>query len=139
VHVVLVYCCMQILLALQSMINICESELNSLYMAVNANISACLLHGPRYKHVCANVMGSDLSFNWITSARYLGVHLESSFTFKCTFVTNKLKFYQANWSHCVRRSSLCADKIHMLADFTLWNQCMSYECFGKALFRICSQ
>jgi len=45
--------------------------------------------------VCANVMVSGLAVNWITSVRYLGVYLESSFTFKCTFVTNKRKFYQA--------------------------------------------
>jgi len=40
-------------------------------------------------------MVSGLAVNWITSVRYLGVYLESSFTFKCTFVTNKRKFYQA--------------------------------------------
>ena len=81
--------------ALQSLISICESELNSLCMAVNAKKSACLRFGPRCKNVCDNVMVSSLAINWITSVRYPGVYLESSFTFKCTFVTNKRKFYQA--------------------------------------------
>jgi len=57
--------------------------------------SACLRYGPRFKNVCANVMVSGLAVNWIISVRYLGVYWESSFTFKCTFVTNKRKFYQA--------------------------------------------
>jgi len=63
--------------ALQSLINICESELNSLCMAVNAKKFACLRCGPRYKNVCANVMVSGLAVNWITSVRYLGVYLDS--------------------------------------------------------------
>ena len=41
-----------------------------------------------------SVQVSGRRVNWITSVRYLGVYLESSFTFKCTFVTNKQKFYQ---------------------------------------------
>jgi len=32
--------------------------------------------------------------NWVTSARYLGVHLESSFTFRCSFTANKANFYK---------------------------------------------
>ena len=57
--------------------------------------SASLHFGPRYKNACANVMVSGLVANWITSFKYLGVYLESSFTFKCTFATKKRKFYQA--------------------------------------------
>ena len=81
--------------ALQLMINICESELSSLCMAVNAKKSACLRFGPRYKNACANVIVSGLVVNWVMSVRYLRVYLESSFTFKCTFAINKRKFYQA--------------------------------------------
>ena len=32
----------------------------------------------------------------ITSARYLGVYLESSVRFKCSFANNKAKFFKAN-------------------------------------------
>jgi len=32
---------------------------------------------------------------WVTSARYLGVYLESSFTFKFSLDVNKAKFYKA--------------------------------------------
>ena len=40
-------------------------------------------------------MVCGLPVNWVTSARYLGVYLESSSTFKCSFQSNKAKFYKA--------------------------------------------
>jgi len=64
-------------------------------MAVNAKKSACLRFGLRYKNVCASVMLCGRPVNWVTSARYLGVYLESSYTFKCSFDVNKAKFYKA--------------------------------------------
>ena len=81
--------------ALQSLISLCESELNFLCMAVNAKKSACLRFGPRYKNRCSCVTVGGRTVNWITSTRYLGVYLESSFTFKCSFRVNKAKFYKA--------------------------------------------
>jgi len=36
-----------------------------------------------------------LLVNWVMSARYLGVYLVSSFTFKCSFAANKAKFHEA--------------------------------------------
>jgi len=57
--------------------------------------SACLHFGPRFKNVCASVMVGGRPVNWVTSARYLGIYLESSFTFKCSFAANKAKFYKA--------------------------------------------
>jgi len=56
--------------------------------------SACLRFGPRYKNACASVMVCGRPVNWVTSARYLGVYLENSFTFKCSFDVNKAKFYK---------------------------------------------
>jgi len=64
-------------------------------MTVNAKKSACLRFGPRYKNACSSVMVCGLPVNWVTSARYLGVYLESSSTFKCSFQSNKAKFYKA--------------------------------------------
>jgi len=64
-------------------------------MTVNAKKSACLRFGPRYKNACSSVMVCGLPVNWVTSARYLGVYLESSSTFKCSFQSNKAKFYNA--------------------------------------------
>jgi len=66
--------------ALQSLVSLCESKLDFLCMAVNAKKSACLRFGPRYKNACASVMVCGRPVNWVTSARYPGVYLESSFT-----------------------------------------------------------
>jgi len=43
----------------------------------------------------SSVMVCGLPVNCVTSARYLGVYLEISSTFKCSFQSNKAKFYQA--------------------------------------------
>ena len=51
--------------------------------------SACLRFGPRYKNACASVMVCGRPVNRVTSARYLGVNLESSFTFKCSVDVNE--------------------------------------------------
>ena len=65
-------------------------------MAINVKKkSACVRFGPRYKNVSANVVVSGALINWVTSSRYLGVHLESCGKFKCSFVSNESKFYMA--------------------------------------------
>ena len=74
--------------------------------------------GPRYKNTCASVMVCGCPVNWVTSARYLGVYLESSFTFKCSFAVNKATFYKAfnslyiweNRTHCVRGGDFFNDQ-----------------------------
>jgi len=81
--------------ALQTLVNICEAELNYLDMAINVSKSACMRFGSRHKNTCASVLVSGLSIEWVTSARYLGVYFESSFRFKCTFSKNKANFYKS--------------------------------------------
>ena len=83
--------------ALQSLVNICNSELSFLDMSksINPKKSACMRFGPKYRNVCANVVASRSVINWMTSCRYLGVYLESSVKFKCSFGKNKASFYQA--------------------------------------------
>ena len=67
VQVVLAYFYMLILLApsvqaLQSLVNICESELSSLDMSVNTKKSACVRFGTRYRTAC-----KTLSLQMVTS------------------------------------------------------------------------
>jgi len=81
--------------ALQTLVNICEAELNYLDMAINVRKSACLRFGSRYKNTCANVLVAGQHIEWVNSARYLGVYFESSFRFKCTFTRNKANFYRS--------------------------------------------
>jgi len=80
---------------LQSLVNICESELKFLDMTINAQKSSCMRFGPKHKNVCANVVALGSTINWETLSRYLGVYLESSVKFKCSFSINKARFYKA--------------------------------------------
>jgi len=73
-----------ICLALQSLVNVCMTELQFLDMAVNTKKSACMRFGSRYTSSCGNVVIAESPINWVTSARYLGVYLESSVRFKCS-------------------------------------------------------
>ena len=66
-----------------------------IFLATNVKKSVCMRFGPRYKNVCANVVVSGALINWVTSSRYLGVYLESCSKFKCSFSSNKSKFYMA--------------------------------------------
>ena len=78
--------------ALQSLVDICASELEFLDMAINVKKSACMRFGPRYRNMCCEVVVSGHSINWVESARYLGVYLVSSTKFKCSFSNNKAAF-----------------------------------------------
>ena len=80
--------------ALQLLVNICDCEVKFLDMVINARKSSCTRFGPRHKSVCADVSVSGFVISWTTSSRYLGVYLESSVKFKCSFaiIRTKLAF-----------------------------------------------
>jgi len=44
--------------ALQSLVDICASELEFLDMAINVGKSACMRFGPRFKNACADIVVS---------------------------------------------------------------------------------
>ena len=54
--------------ALQSLVNICNSELSFLNMIINTKKSACMRFGSKYRNVCADVMASRSVINWMTSS-----------------------------------------------------------------------
>jgi len=82
--------------ALQSLVNVCMTELQFLDMAVNAKKSACMRFGSLYTSSCGNVIIAESPINWVTSAKYLVVYLESSIRSKCSFANNKAKFFKAS-------------------------------------------
>ena len=71
--------------ALQSLVDICASEFEFLDMAINVGKSACMRFGPRFKNAYVDIVVSGYSIKWEMSARYLGVYLENSTKFKCSF------------------------------------------------------
>jgi len=73
----------------------CASELEFLDMAINVGKSACMRFGSRFKNVCVDIVVSGHSIKWEMSAGYLGVYLESSTKFKCSFSKNKAEFFKS--------------------------------------------
>ena len=63
-------------------------------MVINVQKSACIRFGLRSKNTCANVVAAGVNI-WVTSTRYLGVYIESSVRFKCSFSKNKAGFYRS--------------------------------------------
>jgi hypothetical protein len=82
--------------SLQSLIHICEAELDSLDMRINVKKSACIRIGPRYNSKCntlTTLNGSDIQ--WVGSLRYLGIHLSSWQKFSCSLDHAKKSFYRS--------------------------------------------
>jgi hypothetical protein len=81
---------------LQSLLNICESELVKLDMRVNTNKSMCIRFGHRFKEPCAELTSNQGgTIKWVSSCRYLGIYFVSGLTFKCSFDHAKSKFFRA--------------------------------------------
>jgi len=78
--------------------HICASELEFLDVAINVGKSARMRFGPRFKNACADIVVSGHSIEWEMSARYLGVYLESSTKFKCSFSKNKVGFKKKSFN-----------------------------------------
>ena len=78
------------------MLNITESELNSLNLFLNVDKCCCLRVGNRFDRSCANISsvnGSELK--WGNKLRYLGVWLTSGRSFKCDFSQARVSFNRA--------------------------------------------
>jgi len=113
---------------LQSLVDICASELEFLDMPINVKKSACMRFGPRYRNMCCEVVVGD-SINWVESARYLGVYVVSSTKFKCSFSNNKAGFFKAfNSIYGKIGRSASEEVIFELIKskcLPVWNRCVS--------------
>jgi hypothetical protein len=81
---------------IQRMLTDCERELLWLDMTINSKKSCCMRIGPRCNAKCSNPTiscGSELP--WVTSIRYLGVHIIQSRFFKCSLDQRKRAFYRS--------------------------------------------
>ena len=79
---------------LQSLVNICETELSNTDMFINAKKSICIRFGPRFNVHCDNITSSNgVKFDWVDKCRYLGVFLVSGRQFHCSFDNAKSKFF----------------------------------------------
>ena len=71
--------------ALENLLNDCERELRDVDMLINIKKSFCLRIGPRHDVSCASVVSlSGQMIPWVNEVRYLGIHIVSSRTFRCS-------------------------------------------------------
>jgi hypothetical protein len=82
--------------ALQRLVTVCESILQSLDLAINVKKSVCTRIGPRCNAPCANIVTSDgSSLHWVDSMRYLGVFISRHRFFKSSLHHAKQSFFRA--------------------------------------------
>ncbi len=82
--------------ALQRLVTVCESILQSLDLAINVKKSVCTRIGPRCNAPCANIVTSDgSSLQWVDSIRYLGVFISRHRFFKCSLHQAKQSFFRS--------------------------------------------
>ena len=80
---------------LQSMIDVCIDELNSLDMKINAKKSSCIRFGKGYKTDCAQVSVDGISLPWSPNLKYLGITLKSSSKFSVDLKDSRSNFYKS--------------------------------------------
>ena len=81
---------------LQNALSLCQSELESLDMSLNARKSCCLRIGPRANSSCASIRTlNGVSLQWSDEIRYLGVHIICSSRFRVSLDLPKRSFYRA--------------------------------------------
>lgn len=79
---------------LQTLVNICETELMYVDMSINVKKSVCIRFGPRFNAKCVNITSaSGLQFEWVDKCRYLGVFFVSGRQFRCSFDNAKSSFF----------------------------------------------
>jgi len=78
--------------ALQSLVDVCASELEFLCMAINVKKNRHLCVLAQDIQMCCEVVVSGHPISWVEPARYLGVYLVSLTKFKCSFSNNKVLF-----------------------------------------------
>jgi len=82
--------------SLQVLIDVCEKEVASLDMLINAKKSMCIRFGSRFDHQCSELTtGHGDLIKWVDSCRYLGVYFVSGRALRCDFHDAKCRFFRA--------------------------------------------
>jgi hypothetical protein len=80
---------------LQSMINICSEEITYLDMKFNAAKSSVMRIGKRFKHQCSSLTVCNVSLQFVSEIKYLGIYIISGQHFLLDISKLKSKFYTA--------------------------------------------
>jgi len=82
--------------ALESLLNLCERELDQLDMVINNKKSSCIRIGPSSNITCAAIsMSIGAIIPWMDEIRYLGVFIVRSRLFKCSLDHANKSFYRS--------------------------------------------
>ena len=80
---------------LQSMLNICISELCCLDMKINSKKSSCIRFGKNFNHESVHIKIDGVLLPWSSHLKYLGVTLKSSIIFAVDFKHSRSGFYKS--------------------------------------------
>ena len=98
--------------ALQRMPWLCEQELNSIDMVINAKKSCCMRVGTRQDKLCSNISTTEgRQLSWVNEIRYLGVAIVRSVKFKCAVDQAKKSFYHAANSIFAKVGRLASEEV----------------------------
>ena len=82
--------------ALQLLLEVCDQELDSLNMFINAKKSYCIRIRSHFNFDChPPVTRDNRELKWCGSIRYLGVYVTSATVFRCSVSHNKQATYRA--------------------------------------------
>jgi len=80
---------------LQNIVNICELELRSIDMAINAKKSCTMRIGPRHDTKCTNIIINNQNLPWVDEIRYLGIFIVRSCKVKISLDNAKRSFHRS--------------------------------------------
>mgnify|MGYP003390273398 FL=1 len=118
---------------LQTVLNQCENELDWLDMNTNVSKSCCVRIGKRYDATCVNITTlSGLPLTWMREFRYLGIHIVSALTFKCSTSICKRSFFKAANSIFGRVGTTASEEVflHLLTSKCMPVLLYELECFS---------
>jgi len=82
-------------LELQTIVSICELELLSIDMAINAKKSCTMRIGPRHDIKCASIKINNQELPWVNEIRYLGIYIVRANKLKCFLDHAKRSFHRS--------------------------------------------
>ena len=81
--------------SLQALLVMIKTSLEDIGLYLNPAKSICLRIGPRVSVPCASVYLGDTPLKWVSTVRYLGVHLASGRLFACDWSPSRRAFNRA--------------------------------------------
>jgi hypothetical protein len=112
--------------SLQTLVDIVAAGLCKVALTLNVTKSYCLRVGQRFEVNCASIQVNDKSIPWVTSIKYLGVHIVAAKTFLCSFDVAKRQFNRGVNAIVSRVGSSC--------DLLILSHLISSKCVPSLIY-----